>query len=137
MVGYLAAGVSADRLGTRKTLLLLLAVLTAVLLAFPLMRGALGSSVFLLILWGLVSFAFQAPQQSRLIGLAPSAQNAVLSLNASAIYVGTASGSFIGGLVVDNVGLEALSWVGGSIAAVGVLLMLLSWNVEKRVRVEA
>ena len=47
--------------------------------------------------WGMVGWAFMAPQQSRVVSLDPESQNVSLSLNASAIYVGAAIGSAAGG----------------------------------------
>ncbi len=49
-------------------------------------------------------FLIMAPQQARLVAMAPDRQNLVLSLNASAIYVGMAAGSAIGGTMFSTIG---------------------------------
>ena len=55
-------------------------------------------------------WAFMAPQQTRLVHLRPSRQAVMLSLNAAAIYVGAAVGSWLGSLVLAHLGLDALGW---------------------------
>jgi predicted MFS family arabinose efflux permease len=54
-----------------------------------------------------------APQQARLVELAPAAQALALALNAAMIYVGIAVGSGIAAAVMDNFGLGALGIAGG------------------------
>jgi predicted MFS family arabinose efflux permease len=89
----------------------------------PLFSGLPIGTGFLLALvftWSAVGWSFVAPQQVRLLQLAPNLAGVVLSLNAAAIYVGTASGSALGGLV-QTVG--DLTWLGAAagIAVFGAL----------------
>ena len=76
--------------------------------------------VALTFVWGIVGWAFMAPQQSRIVSLEPASQNVSLSLNASAIYVGAAIGSAVGGAIIDDLGFAALGWATG-LALVAVL----------------
>ena len=79
-----------------------------------------------------------APQQSRIVSLDPQNQNVSLSLNASAIYVGAAIGSAIGGSVIDNLGFAALGWVTGVALVVVLAHILLSvWLNWRKGRAEA
>ena len=89
-------------------------------------------------IWGIVGWAFMAPQQSRIVSLDPASQNVSLSLNASAIYVGAAIGSAAGGAVIDGLGFVALGWVSGA-ATVAVLghILLSIWLVWRARRAEA
>ncbi|RWF37217.1 MAG: MFS transporter, partial [Mesorhizobium sp.] len=50
--------------------------------------------------WGIVGWAFPPAQASRIIKLAPDAAPIVLSLNASALYLGVALGAVVGGAVL-------------------------------------
>ena len=63
---------------------------------------------FLIAVWALTNWSFMAPQQARLVALFPEAPSLVLALNAAAIYIGIAIGSWIGGLVLERFGLSAL-----------------------------
>jgi predicted MFS family arabinose efflux permease len=60
------------------------------------------------------------PQVSRLVALHPASAPVSLSLNASALYLGVALGSVLGGVVIDLGTLADLGWVG----AIPVLLAL-------------
>ena len=56
--------------------------------------------------WGVVGWGFVPPQQHRLIRLVPQAAPIVLSLNASAMYLGIGAGAVLGGLVPTRLGVE-------------------------------
>jgi predicted MFS family arabinose efflux permease len=94
--------------------------------------------VALTFLWGVIGWAFMAPQQSRIVSIDPQSQNVSLSLNASAIYVGAAIGSAVGGAVIEGAGFSALGWT-TSLALVAVLLHILFsvWQVRQKARAAA
>lgn len=58
-------------------------------------------------------------QQARLVALAPSLASVSLSLNSSAIYLGSAMGAAVGALVIADGATGRLGWVatGFSVAA--------------------
>jgi predicted MFS family arabinose efflux permease len=66
-----------------------------------------------------------APQQSRLVSLAPKAQALALALNAAMLYVGIAIGSGLSSAVMNHFGLAALGIAGGlgALLALGHLLL--------------
>jgi MFS transporter, DHA1 family, inner membrane transport protein len=68
-------------------------------------------------LWSSFGWSFMAPQQARLVGLAPQAQGLVLALNAAMLYVGIAIGSGLASALLNWGGLQALG-VGGGFGAV-------------------
>ncbi len=71
-------------------------------------------------------WSFMAPQQSRLVNIAPQAQALALALNAAMIYVGIAIGSGGGSALLGWQGLAALGVAGGLGAAVAMLHLLAS-----------
>lgn len=120
VAGNLIGGVLTDRLGSVKSLVLLCLGQIVLMPAFsglPVPGGLLLGLVFV---WSAFGWSFVAPQQVRLLQLAPSLAGVVLALNAAAIYVGTAAGSALGG-VVQTVG--DLTWLGAAagIVALGAL----------------
>jgi DHA1 family inner membrane transport protein len=120
VAGNLMGGALTDRFGSVNSLVMLC---LGQILLMPLFSGLPIGTGFLLALvftWSAVGWSFVAPQQVRLLQLAPNLAGVVLSLNAAAIYVGTASGSALGGLV-QTVG--DLTWLGAAagITAFGAL----------------
>lgn len=120
VAGNLIGGALTDRLGSVKSLVLLCLgqiVLMPLFSGLPIDGGLLLVLVFV---WSAFGWSFVAPQQVRLLHLAPQLAGVVFALNAAAIYVGTASGSALGGLV-QTVG--DLTWLGAAagITALGAL----------------
>ena len=57
--------------------------------------------------WSSFGWAFMAPQQSRLVAIAPAVQALALALNAAMIYVGIAIGSGIGSTIAEMAGASS------------------------------
>jgi predicted MFS family arabinose efflux permease len=72
-----------------------------------------------ILLWGVASWGLMTAQQARLVALVPDLASVSLSLNSSAIYLGSATGAAVGALVIADGGIGRLSWVaaGFSVAA--------------------
>ena len=98
----------------------------------PLTQDRIGLTVAALMTWGLHSFGTMAPQQSRLVALAPSQAPMLMSLNSSMLYIGSALGAIVGGLAMSKVGVAKLSWVGAPFVALSLLTLLPDWLQEKR-----
>jgi predicted MFS family arabinose efflux permease len=124
LLGSWLGGYGADRWGPERTLTVELVVFTAnfALLAFS-ARSLLGAGAFMLV-WGAVGWGFVPPQQHRLIRLAPSAAPIVLSLNASAMYLGIGAGAALGGLVAARAGAGWLWLLATACAAASVLVLV-------------
>jgi predicted MFS family arabinose efflux permease len=54
-----------------------------------------------LVIWGAAAWALQVPQQHQLIAAQPEQATVAVSLNSSAVYLGSAIGSALGGLVLS------------------------------------
>lgn len=128
--GTAAGGWATDRFGADRVAqgfaLMLVAILGGLSFsAQTLPRGlALPLIVGLSALWGFAGWGFGPAQAVRLIRLAPDRAPMTLSLNASAVYLGIAAGSALGGAVIDGVGVSAVGWVGGACQLAGLGLML-------------
>ncbi|WP_240230105.1 MFS transporter [Devosia lacusdianchii] len=124
--GNAAGGQLADRVGARPTVigaaLLNMVMLVAISLAAHLPTGLMAPAFFALIfVWGATGWAFPPAQSSHLLSLSPTNAPLVLSLNASALYLGIASGSLIGGLVLQYGTPGDLGWVGALLPALSLL----------------
>jgi predicted MFS family arabinose efflux permease len=135
-VGNALGGRLADRLGSLRALRGALAVLAAAMAflggvawlvppAFATIPVLVGIAV-----WSVSGWCTNAPQASRLVGYASDAPAVALSLNASAMYLGTASGALLGSLILSL----GASWQLGLAAALCQLLALatLSTGVAER-----
>ena len=123
--GAVLGGWASDRAGPGRTLTASLVALTVVLCALPLVQGTVATGV-LFAAWGVAGFMFMAPQQARLVGMAPGAQGALLALNASSLYVGGAAGSALGGLVFATAGIPWLGAAGAVLAALALVALAVS-----------
>lgn len=124
VVGNAVGGILSDRIGPRRTLLLLC---TAQFVLLPVMTGVpMPMWVFALVLgvWSICSWSFMVPQQARLALLAPDRIPVLFALNAAAIYVGGSIGSAVGGATLQGPGQAWLGPVGAVLAlmALGSLL---------------
>jgi predicted MFS family arabinose efflux permease len=94
-------------------ILVVLIVAFALLSIGPLLGGSVGAGAIILglCLWGLWGWAFPVTQQARLVSLDPVLAPITLSLNTSALYLGAAAGSALGGFTIQQWSINALGWV--------------------------
>lgn len=108
LAGTWLAGVSADRIGATPTLALQCAVSSITVLAVTLLEYDLVTACILAACLGAALFNFIPATQLRLINLNPDSAGLFFSINSSFLYLGTAAGGLISGVVVGNVGIWAL-----------------------------
>ena len=139
VTGTALGGYIADRFGYGRSVVPILVVLTASLLSFSLLPAIeVGSLIAVLgtgtalVTWSVVGFALIPLQQYRLIDVAPEDENEVLSLNASAIYLGQGLGSGLGSLVLGYASVSSLGWAGALCAAVALLVLALGGRPRKK-----
>ncbi|MFE2913760.1 MFS transporter [Kitasatospora indigofera] len=100
------------RLGGARTVTLTQLGLAAAFLGLLAAPGALPAAVLLFALWAFFSQLYQAPQQARLIALAPAQRGLLLALNASMLYVGISLGSLLAGTFLPVLGAGPLPALG-------------------------
>jgi predicted MFS family arabinose efflux permease len=87
---------------------------------------------------GLLAFMNVPGLQVLVVNLAekyvPSAVNVASALNIAAFNVGIAIGSFVGGLIVDSIGLVHTPWIGGVMVLGAVLLTAWSRSIEAKAK---
>ncbi|URJ43240.1 MFS transporter [Paenibacillus polymyxa] len=112
--GGFIGGSLADRFGTAKSILVVVGVFIAVMFLLPLSIHSIYVFAPLLVIWGILSWALSPPMQSYLIENAPESGSIQQSFNFSALQVGIALGSALGGVVIENSESVAMNaWVGG------------------------
>jgi predicted MFS family arabinose efflux permease len=128
-VGARLGGSAADHWGPRTTVLAGCGLILVAYLALSI-AAMLGQAVATLVLlpaillWGSAAWGVMTAQQARLVALAPDLAAVSLSLNSSAIYLGSATGAAVGALVISDGPVERLGWVAASISLAGLLTVL-------------
>lgn len=127
-IGTRVAGSAADRWGawhvvTWGCALVLLAYL-ALALGAALQQAAMAILLPAILLWGFASWGVTTAQQARLVGLAPDLAPISLSLNSSAIYLGSATGAAVGALVVADGAVRMLGDVAAGISLAALLTVI-------------
>lgn len=126
-----------DRFGATRTV-----ILASILNAFALMAVSwimnlpenIAGPVLIahMVVWGVIAWMFAPAQASRVLAIAPESAPLALSLNFSALYLGVAIGSMIGGLIISNIGLEYLGWIGGTFPIMGLAVMRLARGASRK-----
>ncbi|ATU92995.1 MFS transporter [Phyllobacterium zundukense] len=130
-IGNVLGGQFSDRFGATRTVVIA-SVLNAVVLMsvswiMTLPNDIAGPSLIaIMVIWGVIAWMFPPAQASRVLAIAPESAPLALSLNYSALYLGVAFGSMIGGQVIAHIGLEYLGWIGGLFPLMGLVVMRLA-----------
>jgi len=130
-VGTQLSGSAADCWGARSTVIVDGGLVLLAYLCFSL-SAALGPArampVMLpaILLWGLASWGLITAQQARLVALAPALAPVSLSMNSSAIYLGSAMGAAAGALVIADGAMKRLGWVAAVFGLAALLSVLFS-----------
>ncbi len=134
VLGSVTGGHSSDRLGPRRTVLLLMfltALGLAAISALPLLPPAAILPAWLLIvaILGLTGWAVYAGQISLLAVLAPGAVPLAVSLYLSASNIGIAVGAATGSFVLAHFGAGLIGLAAGGFCLAGAVLLMLNRRV--------
>jgi len=114
-------------------LALLFGCIAVVQLAFAWTVSAALPAMVTLFVWGIVAFAVGPAAQVRVIDTATGAPNLASTLNQGAFNLGNAGGAWLGGLLIAaSRPLQDLCWLGAGVALLGLGVVLVSAQVDKR-----
>lgn len=133
VVGNLVGGRATDRFGSLRTLLVLLIGITAVVGTLDLTMTTEVGAAAALFVWGMFTWAFNPPIQNMLLELGGGL---LISLNASAIYLGAGLSAVVGGLVIQAVGVSYLPLLAAALSLVVLGLLYALWRDAALQRVE-
>lgn len=133
VVGNLVGGRATDRFGSLRTLLVLLIGITAVVGTLDLTLTTEVGAGAALFIWGMFTWAFNPPIQNLLLELGGGL---LISLNASAIYLGAGLSAVVGGLVIQAAGVSYLPLLAAALSLVVLGLLYALWRDSALQRVE-
>ncbi len=131
-LGNVIGGYGTDRWGAVRILFMALALLTTTAFLLPWLAASVFGITITMVVWGIGGWMVVAPQQHRVVALAPSSSTILLSLNGSVIYIGIGTGAALGGFVLRFAPLSALGWVSGGLALAALVCLSLSTWVVRR-----
>lgn len=124
VIGTVSGGYASDRFGVQRTLTFQLSTMAVMMVLLPLTKGHYWFMMGVLFFWGIAGFGMMAPQQSRLAEVDPVQAPLLLSLNTSMLYLGTALGAVMGGLVGEAFGFDKIAWIASLFAFAGLALLI-------------
>ena len=123
-VGNWLGGRFADR-SVDRTLIVTLAALSAILVAFAALMTHAGPSAILIFLWGVASFALVPPLQVRVMTAAADAPNLAAAVNIGAFNLGNAAGAALGGgVIAAGLGFPAVALAGAATSSIGLAALV-------------
>jgi MFS transporter, DHA1 family, inner membrane transport protein len=130
-IGAWVGGASSDRWGAAFTVTTgcSLTLLAYFILSFaPRLGSRQAASALLpaLLVSGFASWATMTGQQARLVALAPTLASVSLSLNSSAIYLGSATGAAVGAMIVADGAVVRLGGVAALFSVASLLAVLIA-----------
>ena len=135
-IGNIWGGKLADNLGPVKALQIIFAALTLVLVVFSFTASNPFSAVLTVLIWGAFAFGNVPGLQVYVVQLAekytPNAVDVASGLNIAAFNVGIAIGSIVGGVVVEDMALVDLPWIGALIVVLALVLTRISGYLDNR-----
>ena len=117
--GGALGGNLASWIGSKKSILIIIGAFALVLFVLPYSTFSFPVFIVILMFWGTLSWALSPPQQDYIIQTDPVSSDIHQSLNNSALQVGIAMGSGIGGLVLGYTdSVTSMPTVGGVVVVI-------------------
>ncbi|GIP23735.1 MFS transporter [Paenibacillus sp. J22TS3] len=110
-----------DKFGAEKSILAIVSIFAVVMFLMPLSTVSMYVCMLVMMIWSMLSWSISPSLQSYLIKSAPESANIQLSLNSSALHIGIALGSAVGGIVIEKSTVYYNAWIG-----VGFVLLALA-----------
>ncbi|MGK0525140.1 MAG: DHA1 family inner membrane transport protein [Pseudomonadales bacterium] len=134
--GNIWGGKLADRLGPTSALYIIFAGLAAILFVLTFTAYNPIAAVITLLVWGAFAFGNVPGLQVYVVQLAerytPHSVDVASGLNIAAFNIGIAGGAWLGGHVVEDMGLMNTPWIGGVIVLSALLLTRISSTLDNR-----
>lgn len=119
-------GLISDAIGSRRTIVASLAIFSFLFFFLPAANISPWLYGAAIVIWGMLSWGVSPAMQSYLIETIPEAGDIMQSLNNSALHLGIAFGSLVGGIVVSELSIRENPYVAGGMIIIGFITAILS-----------
>ncbi|WP_322002085.1 MFS transporter [Marinobacter alexandrii] len=134
--GNIWGGKLADRLGPTSALYIIFGGLAAIMFALTFSAHYPIAAVITLLVWGAFAFGNVPGLQVYVVQLAerytPHSVDVASGLNIAAFNIGIAGGAWLGGHIVEDMGLMSTPWIGGLIVLSALMLTRISASLDNR-----
>lgn len=130
VAGGALGGNLANWIGSKKSILIIIGAFALVLFVLPYSTFSFPFFIVILMFWGTLSWALAPPQQDYIIETDPASSDINQSLNNSALQVGIAIGSGIGGIVLGHTdSVTSTATVGSGVVVIAFLCAVVSLSM--------
>ncbi|MCM3634047.1 MULTISPECIES: MFS transporter [Paenibacillus] len=127
IAGGYVGGLLSDRLNPRKAIVAIVFTFLLTLITISVTRDSFAMFIIMLVLWGMMSWAVSPPEQAYLIETEPETADIQQSLHNSALQLGIAAGSGLGGYLIKTTNDVAVtSWAAAIMMAISLGFALFS-----------
>ncbi|WP_313428560.1 MFS transporter [Siminovitchia terrae] len=125
--GGALGGTLGDRIGSQKSILLVISSFAIVLFLLPYSTFSFPIFLVAMLLWGALSWSLAPPQQNYIIQIDPDASDIQQSINNSALQIGISLGSAIGGVVLEYThSVISTAHVGAGVVVIALICGIIS-----------
>lgn len=125
-------GALASRIGSSKSILFILGAFAVSLFILPYATFSLPIFLLVMVVWGALSWALAPPQQDYIIQTDPVSSDIHQSFNNSALQIGIALGSGVGGIAFSHTGtVTSMPTVGAGLVILAFICAVLSLSIGR------
>lgn len=132
LLGNALGGRATDRWGSKRTLYAGLIGASVLAATMPVTMTTVAGAAVVLFVWSMFSWTTNPPIQNLLLGFSATSGGLLLSLNASAIYLGAGLSGVVGGVVIATLGVLTLPIIGALLGVVAIGLFMLFTRQDSR-----
>ena len=130
VIGTSLGGILADKLSSKRWLIIAFSIFIVMMLIMNLILHTVTLLLIGLFIWNIVQWSTNPAIQSGIIEHVEGDTSQVMSWNMSSLNAGIGFGGIIGGLVVSNISVQAVTIVSAMVGAMGLIIVLSLKNMS-------
>lgn len=130
VIGTSLGGILADKLSSKRWLIIVFSIFIVMMLIMNLILHTVTLLLIGLFIWNIVQWSTNPAIQSGIIEHVEGDTSQVMSWNMSSLNAGIGFGGIIGGLVVSNISVQAVTIVSAMVGAMGLIIVISLKNMS-------